>query len=155
MIKLKKLFALLLIGTLFIGIGCLGALEGEVEEETEELFNGEEGTEEYEETEEDTEETEEETGEEEETEETEETDEEDEEEMEEAEEDQIREIYMMECTLGEEEFEEFCECSYDHIIDEYGEQEFINALMEEEMDPELEEVMEEANAECMHLAPME
>ena len=152
MIKLKKLFALLLIGTLFIGIGCLGALEGEVEEETEELFNGEEGTEEYEETEEDTEETEEETGEEEETEET---DEEDEEEMEEAEEDQIREIYMMECTLGEEEFEEFCECSYDHIIDEYGEQEFMNALMEEEMDPELEEVMEEANAECMHLAPME
>ena len=139
MIKLKKLFALLLIGTLFIGIGCLGALEGEVGEETE----GE------------TEETEEETGEEEETEETEETDEEDEEEMEEAEEDQIREIYMMECTLGEEEFEEFCECSYDHIIDEYGEQEFMNALMEEEMDPELEEVMEEANAECMHLAPME
>jgi len=68
-------------------------------------------------------------------------------------EDAVKGIYMDECTGGDAEYEEFCECTYDYIVDEYGEQEFIEATMEDEWDEEFEEFIDEAAVECIEYYP--
>ncbi len=61
---------------------------------------------------------------------------------------EMEEAYMEECTLEDEEMEEYCQCTFDYMVDEYGVQVFIDAEL-------LDEAVMEAEDECMHLIPME
>ncbi len=146
-----KIISLALIGVLLIGIGCIGPF---AEEDPEEEVNGEED-EEMEETEETDEEDTEETDEEDEETDDEDTDETEDEDEETEYENGIRDVYMEGCMEEDEELEDFCECTYNYILDEFGEQEFMEESMEEEYSEEFEEVMNDAAIECIEFYPQE
>ncbi|GEM_PF-4880852 len=67
----------------------------------------------------------------------------------------LKSTYIEACVGEDEEFREYCECTYDFLIDEYGEEVF-EQIVANEIDPEEEgEMMDEAATACLDKIPEE
>lgn len=66
--------------------------------------------------------------------------------------DYMREGYMQGCVEGESEWQGYCDCSYDYIVDNYGKQGMIYLAGEYEKGNE-PELMEEAAMQCYDEIP--